>query len=166
MNNRTAGIVALIVVLLLLGLYLVNRRTAGTQTDTSTTTESSQSSSSLDDTDSNTLPSDEGTTSQASPSAATSNTASVKEFTVNGSNFSFSPSALSVNKGDTVRVIFKNTGGNHDFVIDEFDAATKVIGSGQQDTVEFVADKSGSFEYYCSVSNHREMGMKGTLIVN
>lgn len=89
----------------------------------------------------------------------------VKEFTVDGKNFSFTPSTLTVKKGNTVRIIFKNVGGFHDFKVDELNAATKQIGDGQTDTIEFVADKAGSFEYYCSIGSHRAMGMKGTLIV-
>ena len=89
----------------------------------------------------------------------------VKEFTVDGANFTFSPATITVNKGDRVRIIFKNTGGTHDLVIDEFNVATDKIAIGESGTVEFVADKSGSFDYYCSVGSHRQMGMKGTLIV-
>ena len=92
-------------------------------------------------------------------------TSAVKEFTVDGKNFSFSPSTLTIKKGDTVKITFKNTGGTHDFVIDEFNARTQRIGTGAQETIQFIADKTGSFEYYCSVSSHRAMGMKGTLIV-
>ena len=33
------------------------------------------------------------------------------------------------------------------------------------DSVTVVSDKTGSFEYYCSVGTHRQMGMKGTLTV-
>lgn len=101
-------------------------------------------------------------TTQPSPSIQAG---SVKEITVEGSNFKFMPTEIRVKKGDTVRVIFKNTGGMHDFVIDELNVKTKVIQGGQEETVEFVADKEGSFEYYCSVGQHRQMGMKGTLIV-
>lgn len=89
----------------------------------------------------------------------------VKEFTVAGQNFSFFPSAMIVKKGDTVKIVFKNGGGIHDFVIDEFRTATKRIGSGQEDFVQFVADKTGTFEYYCSVDGHRALGMKGILTV-
>jgi hypothetical protein len=39
------------------------------------------------------------------------------------------------------------------------------VGAGASDVVEFTADKAGTFEYYCSVGNHRAMGMKGTLTV-
>lgn len=101
-------------------------------------------------------------TSGASNSAQT---ATDKEFIVTGSNFKFQPTELTVNKGDTVKIIFKNTEGFHDFVIDEFNVATKKIQSGSEETVQFVADKTGSFEYYCSVGNHRAMGMKGVLTV-
>lgn len=88
----------------------------------------------------------------------------VREFIVEGKNFSFTPAALSVKKGETVRITLKNTGGFHDLVIDEFNVKTKQIGEGEE-TVEFVADKVGDFEYYCSVGAHRAMGMKGTLTV-
>ncbi len=88
-----------------------------------------------------------------------------KEFTVTGANFSFTPSEIAVTKGDKVKITFKNTNGFHDFVIDEFKVATSRINTGGQETVSFIADKSGEFEYYCSVSTHRMMGMKGTLIV-
>ena len=89
----------------------------------------------------------------------------VKEFIVTGGNFTFSPATMTVKKGDTVRVVFKNDEGFHDFVLDEFDVATKQIQGGSEETVEFVADKAGSFEYYCSVGKHRDMGMKGILTV-
>ena len=72
---------------------------------------------------------------------------------------------MTVKKGDRVRITFKNSGGTHDFIIDEFNVATKRLNGGEQDAVEFTADKTGSFEYYCSVGSHRAMGMKGTLVV-
>ena len=89
---------------------------------------------------------------------------SVKVFTVEGRKFSFTPSALTVKKGDKVKITFKNLDGFHDFVIDEFNVRTKQIPVGEE-TIEFVADKTGSFEFYCSVGNHRELGMKGTLTI-
>jgi nitrosocyanin len=99
------------------------------------------------------------------PNTNTPEMSVIKEFTVNGSNFSFTPKTMAVKKGDTVRVTFINESGTHDWVLDEFNARTQVIGAGKQETVEFVADKAGTFEYYCSVGQHRTMGMKGTLTV-
>lgn len=89
----------------------------------------------------------------------------VKEFTVSGKNFSFEPSTIKVQKGDKVKIIFKNSQGFHDWVIDEYGVATKQTQAPAEEVLEFVADKAGSFEYYCSVGSHRAMGMKGTLIV-
>jgi len=99
------------------------------------------------------------------PPAAVETAPGVKEFTVTGKNFAFDATTLAVNKGDTVRITFKNMEGFHDWKIDEFNASTKQLKSPGEETIEFVADKAGSFEYYCSVGKHRAMGMKGTLTV-
>ncbi len=92
-------------------------------------------------------------------------TSETKEFVVTGTNFEFSVKEMRVSKGDRVRIVFRNAGGVHDWTIDEFGAATQVIQAGQEEVIEFVADKTGVFEYYCSVGNHRQLGMRGKLIV-
>lgn len=89
----------------------------------------------------------------------------LKTFTITGTNYAFSPSEIKVGKGDTVRITFKNAGGFHNFNIGEFHVATSQLQTGDVEAVEFVADKTGTFEYYCSIGQHRAMGMKGTLIV-
>lgn len=88
----------------------------------------------------------------------------VKEFNVTGTNYAFSPNTITVNKGDTVKINFVDADGVHNLVIDGYNVATNIIRDGQ-DTIEFVADKAGQFEYYCSVGSHRDLGMTGTLIV-
>jgi len=103
-----------------------------------------------------------GTTAFA---GAALSTGSAKEFTITGSNFAFAPEKVTVKKGDTVKITFVNSGGKHDLRIDEFNAKTNVIDGGAQETITFVADKVGSFEYYCSVGSNRTMGMKGMLTV-
>lgn len=89
----------------------------------------------------------------------------VKEFSVSGSAFKFDLKEIKVNKGDKVRLVFTNTQGSHNFVVDEFNLKTKVLQAGQTETVEFIAHQAGTFEYYCSVGNHRQQGMVGKLIV-
>ncbi len=64
-----------------------------------------------------------------------------------------------------MKITLQGTGGSHNWGVDEFNARTSVISSGQTATVEFIADKKGTFEYYCSVGTHRQMGMKGNLVV-
>ena len=90
---------------------------------------------------------------------------SVKEFTVEAVPYSFSLSTMEVNKGDTVKITVKNTKGTHDLKIDEFNVSTRTLQAGEEQTITFVADKAGSFQYYCSVGNHRAQGMWGTLTV-
>ena len=89
----------------------------------------------------------------------------VKEFAVTGSNYKFSPATITVKKGETVRITFKSTGGIHNLLIDELGVATSQLGDEEEEEVEFLADKSGTFTYYCSVGNHRQMGMVGKLVV-
>lgn len=86
-------------------------------------------------------------------------------FNVSGANMAFSVKEIRVQEGDTVTINFTSADGFHDFVIDEFGAATERVSTGKSSSVTFVADKKGTFEYYCSVGSHRAMGMAGTLIV-
>jgi len=92
-------------------------------------------------------------------------------FVLTGENFKFVRDGvdnpdLVVNEGDVVRIEFTSTSGFHDFVIDEMGEATERVDSGETSSIEFVANKKGEFEYYCSVGSHREKGMKGKFIVN
>lgn len=107
-------------------------------------------------------------TNETSTPAATNvltNDKSEVAITVTGQNFTFSPSTITVKKGQKVTLQFKSAGGFHNFVIDELDVKTEVLGSGKSQTVTFTPTKTGTFEYYCSIGNHRAMGMVGTLIV-
>ncbi len=88
-----------------------------------------------------------------------------KEIVIVGSNFKFDVTEIRVKKGDTVEITLKSEGGPHDFKIDELSVATEIVNPGEIQSVQFVANQVGQFEYYCSVGNHRQMGMKGMLIV-
>lgn len=99
-----------------------------------------------------------------------SNSAEMKTFVLTGGNYWFEMDGqrapeLRVKLGDKVRIEFTNVEGFHDFVVDEFNAATEQINTGGSTFVEFVADKTGTFEYYCSVGQHRANGMVGNLVV-
>ncbi len=91
--------------------------------------------------------------------------AEVKSFAVEGSPFAFSVKEIRVKKGDVVKIVFTNKTGFHDWTIGEFNAKTKQLKAGETEEISFVASKSGTFEYYCSVADHRQQGMVGKLIV-
>jgi nitrite reductase (NO-forming) len=74
---------------------------------------------------------------------------------------------LKADPGNTVKITLINVdGAQHNIQIDEFNAKSPdVTGQGNSVTVEFVADKEGTFAYYCSIPGHRQAGMEGKLIV-
>lgn len=76
----------------------------------------------------------------------------------------FSLKEITVKRGDLVRLKITVTSGNHDLKIDEFNvyADTK---PNEEMTIEFIADKTGEFIYYCTKPGHRENGHWGTLKV-
>lgn len=76
----------------------------------------------------------------------------------------YSVTEITVNKGDLVRIKVTVTKGTHDIKIDEFNVFAETP-LNEEVTVEFIADKVGEFEYYCTKPGHRENGHWGTLKV-
>ena len=89
----------------------------------------------------------------------------IKEFNVVAKQWEFIPKVITVKKGDTVRLNLKSIDVTHGFKLDEYNI-NKRLDSGQEATVEFIADKAGEFTFFCNVpcgEGHKEM--TGTLIV-
>jgi len=88
-------------------------------------------------------------------------------FNISGGSFFFTPNEIRVKQGDRVKIVFTNVGGTHNLMLPGFDVASKTIQTGESETLEFVADKKGTFEFYCEVGNgyHRQMGQIGVLLV-
>jgi ribose 5-phosphate isomerase B len=84
---------------------------------------------------------------------------------VKGLNFSYDLKEIKVKKGEKVAIQFTNTEGFHDFVIDELSVRTQKIGEGKTETILIPTDKVGTYAFYCSVGQHRKMGMEGKLII-
>ncbi len=85
---------------------------------------------------------------------------------ITGDEYSFSPSSLTVNKGEKVKIVFTNIGQNrHNWVIGGLNLSTRAIGGGESDTLEFTAEASGIYEVFCSIAGHKEAGMVGSLTV-
>lgn len=84
---------------------------------------------------------------------------------VEGGSFYFKPNLIKAKVGVPVTIKFTSVGGMpHDFVVDEFNVKTEQIANDNLE-FEFTPTSAGTFEFYCSVGNHRKMGMKGSLVV-
>lgn len=99
------------------------------------------------------------------PSPPASVQPSVKTFDITAQNFAFSQKEIRVKKGDTVKINFESTDGFHDWSLDGYNVKTEQVSPGTPTSAEFVADKAGAFEFFCSVGSHRSMGMTGKFIV-
>lgn len=90
----------------------------------------------------------------------------VKEFTMTAKQWSFDPGTITVNKGDRVKLTVTSVDVAHGFALPDFKINER-LDPGKTVVIEFVADKTGTFTFYCSVScgsGHRDMA--GKLIVN
>lgn len=91
--------------------------------------------------------------------------AGVRDIVIVGDNFTFSTEALTLKKGQKVRLTFANAQGMHDLKIDGLGIATKTLKAGETETVEFTPEAAGTYEAYCSIGSHRAMGMTAVVTV-
>ena len=97
--------------------------------------------------------------------AASAQSGEVKEFKMTAKQFAFTPGTIEVNKGDRVRLIVTSTDVPHGISIPEY-GINKRLDPGKPATIEFTADKEGTFTAYCSVfCGAGHSGMRGKLIV-
>ena len=92
-------------------------------------------------------------------------TGEIKEVTITAKKFEFAPATITVNKGDTVKFTLTSIDVKHGFNLPDFNV-NEALEPNKPVTVQFVADKTGTFTFRCSVpcgAGHREM--TGTLIV-
>jgi len=90
----------------------------------------------------------------------------VKEFSMTAKQWEFIPSTITVNQGDTVKLSVRSLDVSHGIALPDF-GIREFLRPGKSTEIEFVADKKGTFSFFCSVSCGIGHGnMRGTLIVN
>lgn len=106
----------------------------------------------------------EMTTTQ--PPAQSTDLNKPKEIVVKVADFNYDPATITLKKGEEVSIILQNIGvSKHNLTVDELDIQTKTVKGGGQDFVVFTPEKTGEFEMYCGVGDHRDKGLTGKLIV-
>lgn len=83
---------------------------------------------------------------------------------IQGFNYGYNLKNIVVKEGDTVKISLSSDDSPHTFTIDEF-GVNQEFNWGKNTDVSFIANKKGTFQYYCAVPDHRENGMIGTLRV-
>jgi cytochrome c oxidase subunit 2 len=90
----------------------------------------------------------------------------VKTLDVVASRFQFEPATISVVQGDQIRLRLRSADRAHAFAIRAFRVKAVIPKGGEEVTVEFVADRAGTFDYacaeYCGIGHG---AMKGRLVV-
>jgi heme/copper-type cytochrome/quinol oxidase subunit 2 len=74
-----------------------------------------------------------------------------RTFRIEARQFSYSPSELTVNPGDTVKLELVSTDVVHGLYIDGYGISVEAD-PGQTATITFVADKPGTFRFRCNVT--------------
>ncbi|OGK62619.1 hypothetical protein A2334_03395 [Candidatus Roizmanbacteria bacterium RIFOXYB2_FULL_38_10] len=145
--NKTYLIIAVVIVLGLIGLWYFNQPSFSTNNESAPAQSSSAPTSS----------------SSFSSPATTEQEMTIVQ--VEAGSFYYKPSIITVKKGQKVKIVMNSVSLMHDFNIDELSVKMPIIQSGGTGSVEFVPDQVGTFEYYCSVGQHRANGQVGSLIV-
>jgi cytochrome c oxidase subunit II len=98
-------------------------------------------------------------------SVAAQDQGQVREFTISGDHYTFTPNSIQVNKNDLVKITFTAQDIAHSFALDDY-RIVKRANAGQTVTFEFRADRSGPFTFYCNLSQDAKCkDMKGTFTV-
>jgi len=99
-------------------------------------------------------------------STAAQDQGQVREFTITGDHYAFSPASIDVHKNDLIKITFTARDIPHSLTIDGPYRISKRASAGQTITFEFRADQSGPFTFYCNLSQDAKCKeMKGTLTV-
>lgn len=96
---------------------------------------------------------------------STTTATDIQEINITAKQFEFVPSEITVSEGSTVRLSIESVDVDHGFALTAF-GVSENLQAGETTTVEFVADKTGTYSFFCNVFCGQGHGsMRGTLIV-
>ncbi len=101
----------------------------------------------------------------ASPTTAQEAHQTPVEITVNAKKYSFSPARIEVQQNDIVKITLTAEDIAHSFTIDAYRIAKRAA-PGHPVTFQFLADRKGTFPFYCNLTiDERCKEMRGELVV-
>ena len=97
--------------------------------------------------------------------AAGTETPAGPKIDVAAKEFSYDPAKLTLKAGEGATIVLRNNGSiEHDFAVEDAGFKLTVPGNNAGEKVLKV-DKPGTYQFYCTVSGHKDAGMKGELTV-
>jgi cytochrome c oxidase subunit 2 len=101
----------------------------------------------------------------AAPRDSKGDAAAVHEIPMTAKKYEYTPSSIHVKKGEHVRLLIRAVDHDHGFKLPAFDIQQE-LKEGETTTIEFTADKAGTFRFACShVCGFGHRGMKAELVV-
>jgi heme/copper-type cytochrome/quinol oxidase subunit 2 len=97
--------------------------------------------------------------------AAGAGARSAPQVEIRASRQGFDPAAVTLRKGETVRVILSSTDGEHCFAVDAL-RVEKRIRRGRNTSFDLTPDRAGRFPFYCCLESGKAAEVeRGALIV-
>lgn len=88
-----------------------------------------------------------------------------REFTLTARDYSFSPNRVEATQDDLIKLTVQSADVAYGFAIDDYRLSRRVPAGGST-TIEFRADRPGTFQFYSNLSNDsRHSQMRGQLVV-
>ena len=88
-----------------------------------------------------------------------------REFTLTARNYNFSPNRVEATQDDLIKLTVQSEDVAYGFTIEEY-RLSKRVPAGGTTTIEFRADRAGTFTFYSNLSNDtRHSQMRGQLVV-
>jgi len=88
-----------------------------------------------------------------------------KEIRITAKKYEYDPAVITVSQGEHVKLVITALDHDHGFKIDTFHI-DELLKKGEQTTIEFTADTTGTFPFQCShFCGLGHKGMKGELVV-
>lgn len=105
-----------------------------------------------------------GDSADASPEASPmASPTAVEEIVVEAQDILYDITEITIPADTDVTITLVNKGVlEHDLVIEELDIATELLRAGETGSI-VVNVPAGTYEYWCTVTGHKELGMRGTL---
>ena len=96
---------------------------------------------------------------------STGGSGETREIQVTAKKYEFNPRVIDVKQGEHIKLIITATDHDHGFECGEFHI-NQLLKKGQPATIEFTADKPGTFPFRCShFCGMGHLKMKGQIIV-